>query len=320
VTCVIAVPDGNIIHLAADRAVSGEGVPYQEGARKIDRFPSGLIVGFAGSYAGVASIRIGGLGDHRALAECDPASEQALQRLSAFLRRRGALTAVAQFRVELLLAMRGTLVYMDSLKPDWGVTTGPLALGIGGPIALRSWLETPKLPVRERLGRAIGAAAEYAPEQVSRAYDYEQTTRSVGGPGMTLTKALEREAVTDYCEIVVGSHAGTKYWARIGIANYGITSEEYRDALGRGCWREQTFHRGAASLLYQFRVVDSFIGGMIRVSYRGEWLTMQKYAPPQGNFPGFVYDTMVALGQALREWSESSPAVEELPSFLRKRG
>jgi len=209
-TCVIAVPDGSIVHMAADKAASGEGVAYQEQARKIDRFPSGLLVGFAGAYAGISSIRLGGLGVDRALPECDPSDERSLERLSSFLRRRGALTATPQFWVELLLAMNGALVYMHSLKPRWVVSTGPQAIGIGGPVALRSWWETPDLPHRERLGRAIEAAAEYAPGRVSRARDYEQTIRSVSGSGMVLNEAMRQEGVADFAEMVVlGDHPKT---------------------------------------------------------------------------------------------------------------
>ena len=105
--------------------------------------------------------------------------------------------------------------------------------------------------------------------------------------------------------------------ARTGEAIYQITPEEYRDALRRGAWREQTFHRGIVSLLYQFSVEDSIRGGVIRVSYNGAWLTMDGFDPPHSNFPSNVYEAMVALGRAVREWRERGPAVEELPSFLR---
>lgn len=161
--------ESNVVHLAADRAICGGLV--NAGAVKLVRFPSGLLAGFAGSLAtqNVVSTM-------SELASCDLADDASIGRLFTVFQGLGAYqlagAAPKAFWAEMLLAMKGTLVYMGNVA-GWHRVAEPVkTIGDGGHLALGSWTERIDLQPEIRLRRAIEVAATFMPSVVSRDCDY----------------------------------------------------------------------------------------------------------------------------------------------------
>ena len=174
-TCVIAMkePDKGIVHIAADRAISNGGVA-NSGGSKLARFPSGLVVGFAGSLA-TQNLMV----TRPELAECDLSIDKSIATLfdkfsgiSGF-QMPGATPTT--FWAIMLLAMKDTLVWMGNVG-GWHRVADPVrSIGDGERIALGSWFERGELQPKERLERAIQAAAAFMPGVVSKESDYDHT-------------------------------------------------------------------------------------------------------------------------------------------------
>jgi hypothetical protein len=174
-TCIIAMrdPESDRVHMAADRAISGNGVPSVSG-RKLVSFPSGLIVGFAGSLA-TQNIMV----TRPELAECDLSDDKSVaalfdkfQAVATYLPA-GALPA--QFWATMMLASKGALVWMGNAGGWCRVVEPVRAIGEGERVALGSWYERTDLPPKERLERAIEVAGAFMPGVVSRECDYSHT-------------------------------------------------------------------------------------------------------------------------------------------------
>lgn len=174
-TCVIAMrePGSAVIHMAADRAISGNNL-VSLGGKKLVKFPSGLLVGFAGLLA-TQNIMV----TRTELAGVDLADPLSIRLLFEGFRVVAAYalpSAPAQTAgAEMLLAMRGTLVYMGNLAGWYRVPEDVKVIGDGGLVALGSWHASSALPPSERLKRAIEAAAFFMPAIVSKESDYDQT-------------------------------------------------------------------------------------------------------------------------------------------------
>ncbi len=172
-TCVIAMREQGCVHLARDRAISGTGVANVGGA-KLVRFPSGLLVGFAGALAtqNVMATR-------PELTECDLSSDTSIAGL--FDKFQGVAgfqlpgAGPTNFWAMMLLAMKGTLVWMGNAGGWYRVADPVRAIGDGDKVALGSWYERGDLAPRQRLERAIEVAAAFMPGVISRECDYDHT-------------------------------------------------------------------------------------------------------------------------------------------------
>ena len=189
-TCVIAMrePEKGIVHIAADKAISG-GVAHNSGAQ-LARFPSGLVVGFAGSLATqnvmmtlqeLAQANLGNDGSMGALYD-------KFQGIGAY-NPPGALPK--QFWAEMLLAMNGDLVYMGNASGWFRVKEPVKSIGDGERIALGSWFERGDLQPKERLERAIQVAAAFMPGGVSKESDYDHTGDDPLLPGIADDQRLD---------------------------------------------------------------------------------------------------------------------------------
>jgi len=174
-TCVIAMRESEkgIVHIAADRAISNGGVA-NSGGSKLARFPSGLVVGFAGSLA-TQNLMV----TRSELADCDLSIDQSIATL--FDKFSGVDSfqlpgaAPTTFWAIMLLAMNDTLVWMGSVG-GWHRVADPVrSIGDGERIALGSWFERGDLQPKERLQRAIEAAGTFMPGVVSKESDYDRT-------------------------------------------------------------------------------------------------------------------------------------------------
>jgi hypothetical protein len=167
-------PGTNVVHLAADRAITtGTGVG-NVGGRKLVRFPSGLLVGFAGALA-TQNVMV----TTTELSGCNLVDDVSIATLFnrfqnvAGFQPSGA--APKAFWGEMLLAMADTLVYMGNAAGWHRVPEDVRAIGDGERIALGSWFERGDLAPKARLERAIEVAATFMPGTVSRDCDYEHT-------------------------------------------------------------------------------------------------------------------------------------------------
>jgi ATP-dependent protease HslVU (ClpYQ) peptidase subunit len=175
-TCVIAMrdPASNRVHMAADRAISAGNSIVNKGGAKLVKFPSGLLVGFAGALS-TQNVMV----TRSELSECDLSSDKSLavlfdkfQGVAGFQLPGAPPTA---FWAVMLLAAGDALIWMANLG-GWSRVADPVrAIGEGEPVALGSWYGREDLEPRERLARAIEAASVFLPGVVSREYDYDHT-------------------------------------------------------------------------------------------------------------------------------------------------
>jgi ATP-dependent protease HslVU (ClpYQ) peptidase subunit len=175
-TCVIAMrdPSSNRIHMAADRAISAGNAIVNKGGAKLVKFPSGLLVGFAGALA-TQNLMV----TCPELYECDLSNDKSVATLFnkfsgvAGFQLPGA--APTTFWAVMLLALGDAFVWMGNLG-GWSRVADPVrAIGEGEPVALGSWYARADLEPKERLARAIEAASVFMPGVVSRECDYDHT-------------------------------------------------------------------------------------------------------------------------------------------------
>lgn len=171
-TCIIAMRDADIIHIAADRAISGETM-VSNGGSKLVRFSSGLIVGFSGALATQNVMEF-----IPELSQCDLSNNSSIA--SLFNKFQGVAgfqlpgASPTEFWAIMLLAMKNKLIWMGNVGGWHSVPESVKAIGSGAHIALGSWFERSDLTPEARLKRAIEVASIHMPG-VSKACDYDHT-------------------------------------------------------------------------------------------------------------------------------------------------
>ncbi len=171
-TCVIAMRDGNVIHMAADKSISGGVVNVS--ATKLVQSQSGMWATFAGSLWTLNVTT-----NQKEFHDCNLTDDRSI---AALLGKFADICTIKMppapdgvFWTEMLLAQGDQLVYMGN-RGGWHRVAEPVkALGDGNMLALGSWVERADLKPKERLERAIEVASLFLPNVVSKACDYAHT-------------------------------------------------------------------------------------------------------------------------------------------------
>ena len=176
-TCVVGLVDGGIVHMGGDDIITAEADLVQTGASKVVKYPSGLVVGFAGSLA-TSNILARPDGDFVKLLkglDSDADVNKAFDFLQGVANFQLKGAGDTQFWALVLLAMGPTLVCMGNAA-GWHRVKDFRCIGAGSKVATGAMTVLARVDAtpRRRLEAAIEAASIHVPG-VGRMTSYETT-------------------------------------------------------------------------------------------------------------------------------------------------